>query len=241
MKTRKLAVQQPYFLTWLGTYYFIYHSDVFIALDDGLFLKTDVYKLWHKNTFNVNITERSLTIPIVFGQKEFEQVNEIRIKHEIYFTKKHLTTIKQMMATKTHVQEVFDEVVLPVYMKKHEFLVDFNMDMIMHVCRYLGIETDHIKRSSELDYEHPCNRIEKYKNFVKQEGCDVLMVDEGKDKLLTEDEDVGAMMELDPVFAKLHGEQDFLWHVPVKRILPKHFNILDILCEYGKATIDFLK
>lgn len=239
---RKLAVQQPYFLTWLGTYYFILHSDVFIALDDAIFQKRDVYSLWHKNTFDVQLQDRSLTIPIKFCQKEGETLNEIEIRHSFQFKKKHLNTIKDLLCHKPHTKEIFESIVIPLYNENHKFLMDFNMDLIYRVCTYLGIPTDHIKRSSEMGYNRDTgNRIARLESFLDGENCDVLMVDEGKGNLMSPKEDVGAMMELDENFAKYHGEQDWLYHVPIKKFLPKNFNILDILCEHGKETIKFIQ
>jgi hypothetical protein len=145
------------------------------------------------------------------------------------------------MATKPYVNEVVEEILKPVYFKKHQTMVDFNLDVIYRVCDYLGIPTEHIKRSSDLDYSVSNNRLNKYNDYLDAEGCSILMVDEGKGELLSTNEDLSSLMEQDENFAKLQGEQDFLFYVPVKKILPKHYNIIEILCEYGKGTIDLLK
>lgn len=239
-----LAVQKPYFLTWLGTYFFIYHSDTFIALDTAVFdKKKDVYKLWHKNTFNVDSQdgERSLTIPIHFGTKPIERVNEIEIKHEIFFTKKHLNSIKEICKDLKYTEEVLEQILMPIYFKKHRFLIHFNMDVIFSVCKYLGIKTDHIKRSSELEYEVSEFRKEKYFDYLEKENCQFLMVDEGLGELLTPEEDISEFMLIDDFYANHQGEQDRLFYCPIKQILPTHFNILDLLCKYGKDTIKFIQ
>lgn len=239
---KKLAVQKPYFLTWLGTYFFIYHSDTFIALDTCVFAsKTDLYQLWHRNTFNTQRADRSLTVPIHFNQKPMERMSEIEIKHDIRFTKKHLITIKDICKDYPYTSEVIETILKPIYFKKHRFLIDFNMDIIFSVCEYLGIRTDHIKRSSELDYDVSELRKEKYFDFLEKENCQVLMVDEGLGELLTPDDDLSEFMEIDDFFAKHQGEEDRLLYCPIKKILPTHFNILDLLCKHGKDTIKFIE
>lgn len=237
---KKLAVQRPFFLTWLGTYYYIYHSTTFIALDDCVFTKkNDFRSLWHRSTFDVNIIDDSLTLPIHFSEKQ--KVNQIELSTTIRYITKHLTTIKYLTATRPYAQEVFDEVIKPVYLRNHKMLIDFNMDMIFSVCRYLSIPTDHIKRSSELNYTVSDTVSSLYYEYLENENCDALFVDETLGEILSPKEDVGAMMELDDEYAKRQGEQDKLIYLPVKKILPPHYNIVEILCEYGKDTINLLK
>lgn len=239
---KKLAVQKPYFLTWLGTYFFIYHSDTFIALDTALFVsETDLYQLWHRNTFNTKRTDRSLTVPISFNQKPNERINEIEIQHDIRFVKKHLTAIKDICKDYPYASEVVEQILMPIYFKKHRYLIDFNMDIIFSVCEYLGIKTDHIKRASELDYDVSDLRKEKYFDYLEKENCQVLMVDEGLGELLTPNEDVSEFMAIDDFYAKHQGEDERLMYCPIKKFLPEHFNILDLLCQYGKDTIKFIE
>lgn len=224
---KKLAVQKPYFLTWLGTYFFIYHSDVFIAMDDTLFLKEkDVYNLWHRNTFNTNDENNSLAIPITFGTKKLEKVHEIEIKHEIRFIQKHLTVLGIIFKDCKYTNEVIEQVIKPIYFKKHRYLADFNIDLIFSVCNYLGIKTDHIKRSSQLNYATSLSRDKKYFDYLQQENCSHLMVDEGLAELLTQEQSI---------------DEDNLFFCPIKQILPEHYNILDLLCKYGPETINFIK
>ena len=236
---KKLSVQRPTFLSWLGLYYNIYHSTTFIALDDCVFTKSDFGSLWHRNTFDVNIEDRDLKLPIHFA--ETQKVNELRVNTQIRYIRKHLMTIKHLMAHKPYVKEVLREVLEPVYKRQHKMLIDFNMDMIYAVCKYLSIPTDHIKRSSELNYTVSSRWSEMYFEYLEKENCDVLFVDEKLADKLSPKEDVGGMMELDEEYAKLHGEQDKLFYLSVKKTLPRHFNIVEILCEYGKGTIDLLK
>ena len=68
---KKLSVKRPLFLADLGVYYNIYHSTTFIALDDCIFTKKkDFRSLWHRNTFDVNIEDDDLTLPIHFVEKQ---------------------------------------------------------------------------------------------------------------------------------------------------------------------------
>jgi len=237
---KKLSVQRPFFLSWLGLYYNIYHSTTFIALDDCIFTKKkDFRSLWHRNTFDVNIDDDDLTIPIHF--LETQRVNDLKISTNIRYIRKHLTTIKFLMASKPYTQEVLTKVLEPVYKRNHKNLIDFNMDMIFAVCNYLSIPTDHIKRSSELNYSVSDSVSEMYFQFLEKENCDVLFVDETLGEILSSQEDVGGMMELDEQYAIRQGEQDRLVYLPIKKILPPHYNIVEILCEYGTGAINLLK
>lgn len=239
---KKLAITRPYFLTWLGTYYFIYHSDVVIALDDCLFdKKKDFRSLWHRSTFDIYSKDNSLTIPIKFEDQQ--PVCDLEIRTNIRYINKHIVTAKSMLSSKPFVEEVFEQVVIPVYTARHSKLIDFNMAMIFQVCEYLGINSGHIKRSSELKYstESSVGRISKYQKYMEFERCQKIFADEGLSNMMEEQEDIGSMMALDEEFAKRQGDSDKLIHVPLLKILPKHFNILEILCEYGKGTINFIK
>jgi hypothetical protein len=225
----KLAIERPFFLTWLGTYYMIYHSDTFIALDTCLFRpKTDFRSLWHRNNFKTN--GNAFTLPISFEDEQ--DVSTLKISTEIKYIRHHITGMEKAMIGQPFTKDVFNQIVKPVYLSKHEYLIDFNMDIIFKVCQYLGIRTDHIKRSSELDYTI-LNGMEDYENVLEQEECSRVLVSEGR---------FNAVAKLKFSTLKDRGNidlDDFIIK-PVKNIIPNHFNILEVLCEYGKDTIQLL-
>lgn len=219
---KKLAVERPFFLTWLGTYYMIHHSDVFIALDDCVFQsRTDFRSLWHRNNFDTQ-DNGSMTLPIEF--KDSQLISTIKVSTTIKYIRGHLVSMKKILSEDPYTKEVFDEIVKPVYLSKHKFLIDFNMDMIFKVCEYLGIKTDHIVRSSELPY----NRDDDLHSLIWNEECDKMLVSKGKALLIKNQ--TNNISALDQIFSV----------IPLKKILPKHFNILEILCKYGKGTMQII-
>lgn len=210
----KLAIECPYFLTWLGTYYMIEHSDVFILWDNFIFNKDrDFRSLWHRNSFELE--ERpSLTLPIEF--KQIQEVRNIKINTGIHFKRYHLTNIERLLGHLPYASEVHEQITKPVYLAKHKYLVDFNIHMIYTVCDYLGIRTDHIKRSSKLPYR--ITDRNKPEQILSREKCSTMLVAEHR-------------TETNKYFQIL----------PLRQLLPRHFNILEILSQYGRDAINLIK
>jgi hypothetical protein len=140
---RIVAIHQPNFLPWLGFFYKMLKSDIFVFLDNVQF---------SKNSFQNRVKIKSsqgaiwLTVPILhnFGQL----TKDVRINNKEPWREKHLKTFEMNYKRAAYFKPFF-ELLQEIYFKKEwELLVDFNTELISHISKFLGIKTETIRASS---------------------------------------------------------------------------------------------
>lgn len=142
-----VSIHQPNYFPWLGYFYKILKSDVFIFLDDSQYSKNSF-----QNRVKIKTQSGSawLTQPV---SREFglaTKTNEIEFSNEIW-KKKHLKTLSSEYGKAVFFDEVMNEVILPVFDSDKDFC-EFNIEIILRVCAYLNLDCV-FKRSSELAVE----------------------------------------------------------------------------------------
>ena len=137
---------QPTYLPWLGYFDLIDQSDIFVILDDVQFEKQS----WQqRNRIKAKNGWIWLTIPVIqkFGQK----ISETRINYANRWNEKHYKSIYYNYHSAASYNS-FNDMLEKIYALHSEFLIDFNMTIILWFCEQLGIHSQFI-RSSELSSE----------------------------------------------------------------------------------------
>jgi hypothetical protein len=138
-----VGIHQPNFLPWLGYFYKIWQSDIFIFLDDVQFIKTGSS---YTNRVTVNISGESsyLTIPIKRGSG-VQQINETTFLNEKW-KKKFIGTLQANYAKSPYFKENKD-FIFELINFKADNLADYNIHAITSLSRKLHLNTE-FKRSS---------------------------------------------------------------------------------------------
>lgn len=170
----RVSIHQPCFLPYLGFFEKFVNSDKFLAFDH---VKAPGGRSWiSRNKILLNGKPIWLTVPV---ERKFGQLTkDIRIAHSHDFQRKHLGTLRQ--AYKKH--HYFDEVFCFLdseYTKKHEFILEFNLSLIMRIAEKIGLSTNVMFTSEMLLEENLggnelvleiCKSVAA-KHYISGDGC----------------------------------------------------------------------
>jgi hypothetical protein len=140
---RIVAIHQPNFLPWLGFFYKILKSDIFVFLDNVQFSKNS-----YQNRVKIKSSQGAtwLTVPVLhnFGQL----TKDVKINNKEPWREKHLKTLEMNYKRAAYFKPIF-ELLQEIYFKEEwELLVDFNIELISNISKFLGIKTEMIRASS---------------------------------------------------------------------------------------------
>ncbi len=142
-----VSTSRPYFAPSPGFFSRVYHSDIFIILDNVQFprgttwitrnrLKNDQGTLW-------------MTVPVWKKGLGLQKLNDVRICHDSHLQAKHLKSLKQGYGNAPYFSEH-----LPflnyIFSAGVERLLDFNIAIFRHLMLYMGVDTE-IRLLSELN------------------------------------------------------------------------------------------
>ena len=139
-----ISIHQPDYIPYIGYFYKIYQSEIFVFLDDVQFSNDNMH---HWNRIKTPQGEFRLKIPVEysFGNK----INEVRTKDELKWKEKHLKTIEMNYSKAQYFHEIF-----PYYkellLKEYPNLAELNIAINKSICENFGLKTKFI-RSSELN------------------------------------------------------------------------------------------
>lgn len=140
MKT--ISIHQPGYLPWMGFFKKIQSSDIFVFLDDVQFEKNG----WH-NRNKIITSEDSMWLTVPVHVNLGMHLNEIRIDYSSDWIKKHEKSI-EMNYSKSSFFEKYWLDFKKIYEKKHEFLINLNLEIIKKSMEILNIQTETILSSS---------------------------------------------------------------------------------------------
>lgn len=129
-----LASHQPDFFPWMGYFYKIYQSDLFVFSDNVQYSKTG------RHNYNLILTQNGpqrLTIPIHYHAIN---LNELQLAVDEKFILKTLKTIQMAYSKAPHYAEAYPVIEkLLVGSIKQDSLASFNYDCIMEFCKLFGL------------------------------------------------------------------------------------------------------
>jgi len=155
---KTIAIHQPNYLPWMGYFYKIYQSDVFVFLDDVQFSNKGMHNYTYLKTPN-----GSLRLKYPVNQSFGDNINQVSTKDQMNWKKKHLDTITANYKRAPHFEEVF-EYYRNILQEDYKDIVELNTAFIKLFANKLGITTQFIC-SSELNITS--NRTEKIIDICK--------------------------------------------------------------------------
>lgn len=142
--TKIFSGHQPNFLPYMGFFYKLYKSDVFVLDDDVQYSRTEMQNY---NYIKVQNERHKLTIPVKhkFGQK----INEVQIAYDRKWTTKMLKTVENSYRKARFFDEGY-QLLEASLSKNYEFLVDLNMDLLKNCILKFDISTEILIASKDL-------------------------------------------------------------------------------------------
>ena len=134
-----LASHQPDFFPWMGYFYKIFQSDVFVFSDNVQYSKSG------RHNYNQILTGNGpmkFTLPIHYHPVN---LNELQIAADEYVVEKMLKTIRQEYCKATHYEEAYPVIEELLRLATvAESLADFNMQTILTLCHKFGLYKDRL-------------------------------------------------------------------------------------------------
>ena len=169
-----VAIHQPNFMPWLGYFYKIWQSDIFIFLDDVQFIKTGSS---YTNRVSINISDKSryITIPIKRGNG-VQNINETKFLNEKW-KKKIIGTLQANYAKSPYFKQN-RELIFELINFKADNLADYNINFIESISKKLNLNTKFI-RSSKFDIK--TKSTQRLVVLIKKVEAEIYISGEGGD------------------------------------------------------------
>lgn len=139
-----IAIHQPDYIPYIGYFYKIYKSDIFVYLDDAQFSKDNMH---HRNKIKTPQGECRIQIPVDYCFKD--SINNVRMKDELGWKEKHLKMLEYNYSRSHYYNEIFKQL-KDIYFGGYSDLADFNITLNTFIAEKLGILPALISKSSDL-------------------------------------------------------------------------------------------
>lgn len=140
-----LSTYQPYFAPFPGFFHKMILSDVFVLLDEAQFPRGTTWVT--RNRFKHDQGCLWITVPVWKKGLGLQKINEVKICHERSWARKHLASLKTGYAKAPYFNDHLP-FLEEIFSRKEETLLSFNLAIIEHLRRTLGIETKIVLLSS---------------------------------------------------------------------------------------------
>jgi hypothetical protein len=138
-----VGIHQPNFLPWIGYFYKILKSDIFVFLDNVQFTKNSF-----QNRVKIKTKEGAkwLTLPILhnFGQL----TKDVLINNNEKWREKHLKTLEANYRKTPFYKEIASFIQGIYFHKEWTLMTELNIKLLTDVCECLSIKTKFILASS---------------------------------------------------------------------------------------------
>lgn len=139
-----VSIHQPDYIPYIGYFYKIAQSDIFVFLDDAQFSNDNMH---HWNRVKTPQGECRLKIPI--GYSFGDNINQVRTRNELKWREKHLKTIKMNYSRAEHFNAVFSQF-KEIVMGEYSSLAAMNIAINRFICDGFGLKPK-FYRTSEID------------------------------------------------------------------------------------------
>lgn len=215
-----VSIHQPDYISYLGYFYKISKSDIFVFLDDAQFSNDNMH---HWNRIKTPQGECRLKIPV--EQHLGDAINAVRTKDELKWKQKHLKTIEMNYAKSRFFHEIYPEF-QELLLKDYKSLADMNIKINTWIARKFGFKTKFLK-SSDMPIESV--REERVIDIVKALDGDVYISGHGAKAYQVEEHFTERGVELVYTdYTPIEYEQ--LW--PKVGFLP-YMSVLDYIFNHG--------
>lgn len=219
-----IGIHQPNFLPWLGYLYKIWKSDIFVFLDNVQYTKNSFI---NRNKIKTSLGSMWLTIPVSF--KFGDLIKEVRISDKVDWRKKHLKTLEMNYKKARYFSEVFKLIKSVYYLKKWNYLIDLNIEIIKNISTFMNLDTKYIKASA-LNLEGESTEL--LVSIIKKLKGNIYLSGFGGKKY--QEEELFKKNGIILVYYDfIHPFYEQLWG----NFIP-NLSIIDLVFNYGSKSID---
>ena len=147
-----VGIHQPDYIPWLGLFYKMYLSDVFIHLDDAQYSNEAAHNF---NKIKTPQGEFRLKFPV--EQHMGDLINKVRPRYELKWREKHLRTLEMNYSKAKYFKDVYPDI-KDVYMSEYASVSDLNISINEFIANQFGIAPIFVKASN---YHFETRREEK--------------------------------------------------------------------------------
>lgn len=228
-KKHTIAIMQPTFLPWIGYFDLIDQADAFVFLDNVDFTKQS----WQqRNRIKTANGVQWLTVPILWRGHSGQKILDVKINQAYKYKEKHIKTITQSYC-KAPFFNLYVEEFSNIFVEPYQKICKLNIDLIVWLCKKLGMETTFI-RSSELEING--DKVERLINICRAFDADCYLSPPGSREYIEENNlFISNNIELmyhnfqHPHYSQLHG--DF---VP-------YLSVIDLIFNEGPNSLDIIR
>jgi hypothetical protein len=141
-----IATHQPNYIPWLGYFYKLSQTDIFVFLDDVQFSKTGAH-----NYHYIKTPEGSLKLKIPVTHKFVDSINNVKTNDHGGWKQRHLDELEKHYKTAPYFNQIIEDF-RKVLMVEYDNLSDLNVAIILFIADKFGI-TPKIVFSSSLGLE----------------------------------------------------------------------------------------
>ncbi len=103
-----------------------------------------------------------LNIPIKHSKQAHQRMKEVRIENDFDWQKQHFKSLEAAYRTSPFF-EYFEDDLLPIFQKKHTFLMDLNLESMAIVSKCLGLVFDY---DETIEYFHEAENKTDYRSLI---------------------------------------------------------------------------
>jgi hypothetical protein len=159
-----VSIHQPNYIPWLGYFYKIYQSDIFVFLDDVQFSNEGMHNYHY---LKMQQGPFRLKIPVI--QKMGDLINEVKTREALGWKKKHLKTIEMLYKKAPYFEEVYHDF-STVVLKEYADIALMNQTIIQLISGKFGLATQFIVSS---DLQIPTFKEEKVLDICTALGATI--------------------------------------------------------------------
>ena len=193
-----VSIHQPNYIPWIGYFYKIRKSDIFVFLDDVQYIRRGFI---NRNRIKTHQGVSWLTVPVDSKGKYESNINEIEIRDDLNWKENHLRNIEMNYKRSDYFNDFFD-IYKDCLMKNNDKLSELNIDIIKTICKLLNIKTE-IVLSSELNIKE--TSTERLISICKLVGANKYLSGSGGSKYQDEKKFEDNSIEL--VYSDFHEKQ----------------------------------
>lgn len=139
MKT--VAIHQPNYLPWLGYFYKIHQSDVFVFLDDVQYSNKGMH-----NYCYIKTPQGPFRLKIPVKQSFGDKIYQVSVRDELKWREKHLKTIETFYSRAAYFENIYQDL-SNLIQSEQDDLTSLNIQIISFICKKLSIHTEFVKSS----------------------------------------------------------------------------------------------
>ena len=136
-----VGIHQPDYIPWLGLFYKMYLSDVFVHLDDAQYSNEAAHNF---NKIKTAQGELRLKFPVEYHLGD--PINTVRPKYELKWREKHLKTMEMNYTKARFFKETFPEL-KDVFMVDYPNVAELNIAINEYIAGKFGIKPKFVRSS----------------------------------------------------------------------------------------------